>query len=123
MKFLFRLLLIAFGVYYLSIIAPWWIVFVVTFSVGFILHGSPLILFIAGFLGSGTVWLGVAWYLDFKSLGFFSAKIIELFPIDDPIFLTIGAGLIGGLCGGFGALTGDSFKKLFVKKKMKSAYN
>ena len=123
MKFLFRLILIVLGIYFTSMVGPWWMIFVVSFTVGFLIHGFPVNVFIAGFLGAGGTWITLSWYLDYKSEGFFSDKIVQLFPVEDSIYLIVGAGLIAGLCGGVGGLTGDSFKKLFVRKKQKSAYN
>ncbi len=123
MKFLFRLILISLGIYFASLIGPWWVIFIVTFLVGFLIHGTPINVFIAGFLGAGGIWIALSWYLDYKSDSFFSSKIVQLFPVDDNMYLIVGAGVVAAVCGGMGALTGDSFKKLFVRKKQKSAYN
>ncbi len=123
MKLAIRLLLIGSLTYLLSFYTPWWTIFIITFLVSFFIHGSSLNVFISGFLGVGIVWIGVAWYLDFKSNHEFSDKIVQLFPIEESIYLVVISGLIGALCGGFGSLTGNSFKLLFVKKKVKSFYS
>ncbi|MFT6867862.1 MAG: ABC-type iron transport system FetAB permease component [Cyclobacteriaceae bacterium] len=123
MKLAIRLLLIGSLTYILSIHAPWWTLFVITFVVTFFIHGSGLNAFISGFLGVGIVWIAIAWYLDFKSEHVFSDKIVQLFPVDQSIYLVVISGLIGGICGGFGSLTGNSFKQLFIKKQKKSFYS
>ncbi|MEP0369342.1 MAG: hypothetical protein ABJN36_02275 [Cyclobacteriaceae bacterium] len=123
MKFLARLILISIFTYGLSLYAPWWILFVVTFGVCFGIHGSSINTFIGGFLGVGLVWLVTAWILDYQSNAAFTDKMVQLFPVEDGILLVILSGIIGGVCGGLGALTGNSFKQLFVKQRKKSIYS
>ncbi|RED97539.1 hypothetical protein [Marinoscillum furvescens] len=123
MKLIARLILVMILTYFLSFYMPWWIVFVVTFLTGFIIHGSGINVFIGTFLGAGLVWMLYAWYLDYNTASILSQKVIQLFPFDDPMMLIITSGLVGGLCGGFGGLSGNSFRQLFLKKKQKSFYS
>lgn len=123
MKLLARLLLVMILTYFLSLYLPWWVVFAVSFLVGFTIHGNGLNVFIASFLGAGLVWMLYAWYLDINTQRILSEKVVELFPFEDAMLLIVATGLIGGLCGGFGGLTGNSFRQLFLKKKQKSFYS
>lgn len=123
MKLIVRLVLIGLFTYLLSFYFPWWILFIVTFVISFLIHGSYINTFITGFLGVGLVWIGLAAYIDFKTNSFFSEKIVQLFPIEESYYLIVIAGLIGAVCGGFGALVGNSFKFLFIKKKTKGFYS
>lgn len=123
MKLIIRIILIVALTYLLSMVAPWWILMMVAFVIGFLLHGNGFNVFISGFLGAGLLWMIYAWYLDTKTNSILSEKIVELFPFDDKIFLIVAAGLIGGLTGGFSCLAGNSFRQLFLKKKTKSFYN
>ncbi|MFY0598582.1 MAG: hypothetical protein JXR03_02845 [Cyclobacteriaceae bacterium] len=124
MKLFLRLILIGILTYILSFYSPWWILFIITFGVSFFLHGSSINSFISGFLGVGLVWISFAWYLDFESQSVFTDKFVGLVPqVSEGSYLIIISGLIGAISGGLGALTGNYFKLLFVKKKKKSFYS
>ena len=123
MKLIARIILIILFTYLLSFVLQWWIIIAISFIVGFALYGNGFNVFISGFLGGGLLWLSYAWYLDIKTSAILSEKIVELFPFNDNIFLIIGAGVVGGLCTGLGALTGNSFRLMFVKRKTKSFYS
>ena len=123
MKLIARIILIILFTYLLSFVLQWWIIIAISFLVGFALYGNGFNVFISGFLGGGLLWLSYARYLDIKTSAILSEKIVELFPFNDNIFLIIGAGVVGGLCAGLGALTGNSFRLMFVKRKTKSFYS
>jgi len=123
MKLIARILIIATLTYIVSFYAPWWFGAIISGLVALIIYSSGISAFISGLIGVGIIWFGYAFYLDFSSDAYFSGKIIELFPFDDPIILIVLSGLIGGLIGGFGALAGHTFRGLFIKKKSKSLYS
>lgn len=123
MKFLLRLLLIIAACYFIPFYTPWWIIFIVSGLVGYFIPGNGFVVFNAGFLGGGLVWLAFAFQLDVETQSIMSEKIVQLFPVSDPTYLIIVAGIIGALSAGFGALTGNSFKQIFLKKKQKSLYS
>ena len=123
MKLIARIILIIAVSYLLSMYLPWWILIVISFLVGFAIPGNGINQFIAGFLGGGLLWMTFAWMNDIQTESILSEKIIKLFPFDDPIFLLILAGLIGALAGALGAMSGNSFRQLFMKKKQKSFYS
>jgi Na+-translocating ferredoxin:NAD+ oxidoreductase RnfD subunit len=123
MKFVARLILIALLSYLIPFYAPWWIVLVIGLVIGLLLPGNGWNLFNAGFLGAGLVWLGYALKLDYDTQSIMTNKILELVGIADPLILLLGSGLIGGLSAGLGALTGSSFRMIFIKKKQTSLYS
>lgn len=123
MKFIFRILLIATVTYFTSMYLPWWTIVVVSALVAYALHGSTISAFISGFLGGGIVWLLVSWMRDLETKSIISNKVVQLFPFEDPIFLIIASGIVGGLAAGFGAATGNSFRQLFIRKKKASIYS
>jgi hypothetical protein len=123
MKFIFRLILIAVLGYFLPFYLPWWILFVVAFSVGALIPGNGFNVFNAGFLGGGLVWMGLSFKIDMETNSILSEKMVELFPIADATFLLIAAGIIGALVGGFGAITGNSLRQIFMKKPKPSFYS
>lgn len=123
MKLILRILLIIVITYLLSLYAQWWILIGVAFLVGFIIYGNSFNVFLSGFLGGGLLWLSYSWYLDVQTNSILSEKIVELFPFDESLYLIIASGLIGALAGGFGAVTGNSFRLMFTRKKTKSFYS
>lgn len=123
MKLFARIVLILVLTYLLSHYFQWWTIIAISFIVGFVIYGNGFNVFISGFLGGGLLWLSYAWHLDLQTSSILSNKIVELFPFDDNTFLVIGAGLIGAFSGGLGAVTGNSFRQLFIRKKTKSFYS
>lgn len=123
MVFILRLVLIAISCFGLGYIMPWWSIVVCAFSISFFLPGNSFNAFLSGFLGIGLVWMVMAWKFDMESGSNMSRKIIDLFPIDDHILLIVVTGLIGAIVGGFSAVTGNTFRQLFIKKKKQSFYS
>lgn len=123
MKLIARIILIL-GVSYLaSFYFPWWTLIVVGFAVGFAIPGNSINQFIAGFLGGGLLWMALAWSIDVQTQSILTNKIVKLFEFQDTIFLLILTGLVGAFSGALGALSGNSFRQMFLKKKQKSFYS
>ena len=123
MKLIIRIILIGAITYFISPFSGWWVCMGAAFIVLFVSPSSGLNSFIAGFLGVGLVWMGHAWSLDVANKSAFSLKIGEIMGINDPIYLVLATGAIGGIAGGFSALTGTNFKSLIIKSKSKSLYS
>ncbi|MEO9967085.1 MAG: hypothetical protein ABJF11_14900 [Reichenbachiella sp.] len=123
MIFLFRLLLIAVFTYLLALISPWWSTIFCAALVAFFLPGNNFNAFLSGFMGVGLVWMVMAWKVDIETASIMSAKMVELFPVDDSNMLIIVAAIVGGFAGALGAFSGNSFRQLFIKKKEKTFYN
>lgn len=123
MKLLFRLIAIGILTYFISPMAFWWVAMIIAFSVCFISPSSGLNAFVAGFLGVGLVWVGYSWSLDVANESNFSNIIVELFPVNESFYLILLTGLVGGLSGGFAALSGTTFRQMFIKEKKRSLYN
>ncbi len=123
MKILLRIILISAVAYFVPFILPWWTLAFCGMLIGFGIPGHGLNSFISGFLGAGAVWLFLAWKIDMETNSILSDKLVQLFPVDDVIYLIVATGLIGGLIAGFGMLTGTSFRQIFIKKKSRSLYS
>lgn len=123
MKLIIRIIAIGIITYFISPFGSWWIGMATSFVVCFSLPSSGLNAFIAGFLGVGLVWLGHAWNLDVLNQSSFSSKIAQIMQVGEPLILVLITGAIGGISGGFSAMTGTSFRKLFAKKQKTSVYN
>lgn len=123
MLFIVRFILIALVGLLVSFFMPWWCLIVVSFIISFFLTGRNFNAFLSGFLGAGLLWMLMAWKIDIETVSIMSSKIVQIFEIEETIMLVIASGVIGGVAGGFGALTGNSFRQLFLKKKEKSFYS
>ncbi|WP_420315748.1 hypothetical protein [Ekhidna sp.] len=123
MKLIIRLIIIGALTYFISPLFFWWSAMFIAFIVCYISPSSSLNAFVAGFLGVGLVWMGHAWNLDVLNESKFSTQIAEIMQVNDPILLVFATGLIGGLAGGFAALSGTSFRQLFIKPKKRSLYS
>ncbi|MFY0652733.1 MAG: hypothetical protein JXQ96_11895 [Cyclobacteriaceae bacterium] len=123
MIFILRLILIAFACYLAGILMPWWSVILCSIIISFFLPGHSFNAFLSGFLGVGLLWMVMAWKFDMEAGSNMSSKMTEIFKLDDPIYLIIVTGVIGAILGGFSALTGNTFRQVFIKKKKVSFYN
>lgn len=123
MKLIIRIIAIGVLTYFLSPIGSWWMVMGISMIVCFVSPSSGLNAFVAGFLGVGLIWMGHAWNLDVQNASAFSSKIVEIMQLGDPIYLVLATGVIGGIAGGFAALTGTTFRQMFLKSKKRSYYS
>lgn len=129
MKILLRFLLIA-GLSYLGLqYFSWWIIAVVAFLVGLILSEKkprrlfdkrvpPTLSFLMGFLAIVLVWGGMAYWIDQQNASLLSQKIFDLLfgsimspesqsNVSAPWAMIGLTAIVGGLLGGFSALTGN----------------
>ena len=123
MKLIIRIIAIGAITYFISPLGGWWIGMVASALICFLLPSSGINAFIAGFLGVGLIWMGHSWNLDVQNASAFSGKIAEIMQMGDSLVLILVSGGVGGISGGFAALTGTYFRQLFVKSKKKSFYN
>jgi hypothetical protein len=87
---------------------PWWSIVLAAFFVALIIPQFPWKGFVSGFLGVFILWAVIAWWIDIKNQGILSSKIAELFHLGNShIVMIFVSALIGGLIGGFAALSGS----------------
>ena len=95
---------------------PFWAMAVVAGMVSFFFHHNySIVSFLAGFVAGFLLWTVYTYTLNDENLGQLSGKMGELFQTGGSWLVYI-SGLIGGLLGGFGALTGTFAIRLFEKK-------
>jgi hypothetical protein len=102
MKFLYQVVVTIIGCFIVQYFLPWWTIAIIALIAGYIFHNNGLSSFAAGFLGAGLLWLVMAYYLDAATQSILTEKVNKLFPLNVFIMMTI----VGGLVGGFAALTG-----------------
>jgi len=96
---------------------PWWSLFITCAIVGIIISNKGYQTFFAGFLGIAGLWFLQVYMIDIANESILSTKVAAIFTLNSPIQLMLVTALIGGICGGFAALTGKLLVALFEKKK------
>jgi hypothetical protein len=102
MKFIYQVILTATLAFVLQSLLPWWTMAIAAASIGYYFNTKGLLSFSAGFLGVGLLWLSMAMFIDVSTQSILTEKINRLLPLNSFLLTT----LIGGLVGGFAALTG-----------------
>jgi hypothetical protein len=117
MKFIAQIIIIASLTAALQLIFTWWTAAVAAFIVALIIPQSGCRAFLAGLIAVGLLWFIYALFISLNNDGILAARVIGLFPLPHSAFLLILiTGIIGGLVGGLGALTGNRLKYLIHKK-------
>ena len=106
MKFLIQLLATSAVCFLLQYFLPWWTMALGAFAISYVVGNNGYLSFLAGFLGAGLLWLGMALFIDIATHSILTQKVNQLLPVN-AFLMTV---LIGGLVGGFAALTGSLLK-------------
>jgi hypothetical protein len=106
MKFITQLIATMLACVILQLFFPWWSIAIGAAGVAYLVGNKSFNSFIAGFIAIALLWIGFALILDLKTNSILTHKINQLLPLNSFI-LTMG---VGGLVGGFAALTGALFK-------------
>ncbi|MEM8966624.1 MAG: hypothetical protein AAGE93_09410 [Bacteroidota bacterium] len=101
---------------------PWWSVVIFAFLVSFIIPTKGFNAFISGFLGVGLLWLIFAWMIDSNTNSILTEKIAQLFQVNQAGLVVAMTGAIGGLTGGFAALSGSLLRTINQKEPVKPGY-
>lgn len=109
MRFTVQLILIILLAGVLELFLPWWSIAIAGFIGGALVHSRSN--FLAGFLGCGLLWLGMAIVIDSAAAAPLVERVAAIFMgISKPSLFVITA-IIGGLVGGFAAMAGGSLRK------------
>lgn len=107
MKFIIQLIITIAVCFLLQTFLPWWTLAIGALAVSFAVGNKAGVSFAAGFVGVGILWFGMAFYIDQTTHSILTEKVNKLLPLNSFVLTT----LIGGLVGGFAALTGALLKK------------
>ncbi len=98
----------------LQLFLPWWSVGIAAFIGGLAWDKKVAGAFLSGFLGIFLLWVIYALIIDIRTSSILSPKIAQLFSLPALSLITILlTGIVGGLVGGFSALTGNFVRKTF----------
>lgn len=91
-------------------IFPWWSVVIASFLISLIISTKGFSSFMAGFIGIAMLWFFMATIVDIKTGSILSERVAAIFTLPNTWSLIIVTAIIGGLAGGFGALTGSQLR-------------
>lgn len=116
MKFFLATLLTGLLGFCAGLFFPWWVLAIVAFGVALLVPQTNNRSFFSGFLGIFLLWTIVAAWIDWKNGSLLSHKIAQLLPLGGSSFLLVlVTALVGGLLGGFAALSGGSLRRLLKR--------
>jgi len=114
MKFILSIFLVGLVTYAIGIYGtlPWWSFVVTNLIIAIALPIKPLQSFIAGALGVGALWAGLAFGIDLANNHILSTKVAQILPLGGSyIALIIVTAFVGALLGGLASLTGSFVRK------------
>ena len=118
MKFIVAIVLHGFLAFAVGLYSqvPWWLFVGTSGIVAFFIMDTPAKSFFAGFLGVAALWSGLALGKDLANAHLLSSKVAQILPLGGSyIALIVVTGVVGGLLGGFAALTGAYFRSKSTK--------
>lgn len=96
---------------------PWWLIAPLAAVICFIVRSRPMLAFFQGLAAGFLLWGGLAFVHDQANDHLLSSQIGALFQGISPFVIVLLTGVIGGLAGGFGALTGANLRAIFQQRK------
>ena len=117
MKFIAQLILIALFTFLGQYFLPWWSLFITAGIVGAIIPAKGFHTFLAGFIAIAGLWFLQIYLIDAANESLLSTKVAAIFTLSSPMQLMLVSSLLGGICGGFAALTGSLFANIFKKER------
>lgn len=115
-RFLVMILLTALMVFLVGQIVPFWALMIVIGLLALLIGQGPAAAFFAGGIGFGLTWFLKALFIAIQTSSDLPIQMAELMGIKNDNLLMFATFFLGFLIGGFSALTGALFKRLFEKK-------
>ncbi len=114
MKFITSLILMALLSFSLCIFLPWWSIAIACFLVALCIPQKNWVSFISGFSSLFLLWYGLSFLMSFQNGHLLANRISTLILKQENSFLLVLiTALIGGIVGGFAALSGSLIRKNF----------
>ena len=115
MKFILQIVVVLVAAFVFELLLPWWSIAIAAVLGGYLFKSNAN--FFAGFIAIALLWSVDVWLIDSAAAAPLAEKIAAIFSLNKATLILVTA-LIGGLVGGFGALTGSLLKR----DKHKSLY-
>jgi hypothetical protein len=117
MKFIGQIILIALFTFLGQYFLPWWGLFFTAAIAAAIIPTRGFPTFLAGFIAVAGLWFMQIYLIDAANESLLSTKIAAIFTLSSPMQLMLVSSAVGGICGGFAALTGKLFASIFKKER------
>lgn len=114
LKFFLKIIFTGAVAFLLQLYLPWWSIAFAGFLISFILSSSVVSSFFAGFLGISIYWGALAFFIDNANNHILSTRVAEIFSLPNSAILILITAIVGGLIGGFGALTGSQLRNIIL---------
>ena len=101
----------------LQSIFPWWTLCFGAAAVGYFMSRKIWHAFLQGFLAVFLLWALYAYFLSESNGHLLAERVALIFGITNFYLLILFTGLIGGIAGGFSALTGVLWRKGLASKE------
>ena len=109
MKFLIQIIVIVLLAWIAEMFLPWWSIAIAAATGGFLVKSKAN--FLAGFLAIALLWLVKALLIDLAAAVPLADKVAKILLVNSKALLLLVTAVLGGLVGGFGALTGSLLKR------------
>ncbi len=114
LKFFLKIIFTGAVAFLLQLYLPWWSIAFAGFLISFILSSSVVLSFFSGFLGISIYWGALAFFIDNANNHILSTRVAEIFSLPNSAILILITAIVGGLIGGFGALTGSQLRNIIL---------
>jgi hypothetical protein len=98
-----------------NLFAPWYIIALVSFALAFVSSEKGFSAFLSGFVAVFLLWLGTAVFQTLGNEGILVGRMSQLIGVSGFLLYLLTA-IIGGLIGGFSALTGYLLRNIKTRK-------
>ena len=119
MKFLIQVGLTILISYVAAQFLPWWTIAICAAIVAVGLPLNGVTAYLGGFTAISLLWMATATLIDVRTNAILSAKVAPLLGFQSTTLLIVLTGLVGGMVGGLGALSGQKLRALLTQKKPK----
>jgi hypothetical protein len=119
MKFMIQVVLTGLLSYGAEHFLPWWAIGICAAIVAVGLPLNRITALLGGFTAIALLWMIAATLIDVRTNSILSVKIAPLLGFQSSTLLILLTGLVGGIVGGLGALSGQQLRTLLTQKRVK----
>jgi len=112
MRLIIQVLVIVVLGFFMELLLPWWSVAIAAFIGGLLV--TTRLNFLAGFLAIGILWFVKALINDLVTDSDLTDRVAAIFMLHSKVLLLLVTLLLGGLVGGFAAMSGGALRKYRV---------
>jgi hypothetical protein len=121
MKFIIQVVLTGLLSYGAEHFLPWWTIGICAAIVAMGLSLNKITALLGGFTSIALLWMGAATLIDVHTNSILSVKIAPLLGFQSSTLLILLTGLVGGIVGGLGALSGQQLRTLLTRRRAKQS--